>query len=116
MSGFRDHFIDKYFGYRRRYVDYIVAEAPHRAGLANLSELARLGFMIAGNVLCAAIFWLLVAGAAARGNGPVWPVVFSLLALLPTSFAVLALRGIVRAAADRKRVRAYADLEKGALR
>ncbi len=86
VSGFRDHFIDKYFGYRRRYVDYIVAEAPQRANLANLSELARLGFMIAGTVLCAA------------------------------SFAVLALRGIVRAAADRKRVRDCADLEKGALR
>ncbi len=112
----RDHFLDKYFDYRRRYVDYIVAEAPQRAALANLSELARLGFMIAGNVLCAAIFWLLVAGAVARGNGRAWPVVFTLLALLPTAFALLSLRGIVRAATDRARVRACADSRKGALR
>lgn len=115
MSGFREHFLDKYFDYRRRYVDYILTEAPSRAGLANLSEIARLGFMISGNVLCAAIFWLLVAGAASRGNGFVWPVVFALLALMPSTFAILALRGIVRAAADRRRVRACATPEKGAL-
>ncbi len=106
VSGFKDHFLDKYFDYRRRYVDYILAEAPARARLANLSELARLGFMIAGNLLCAAICWLLVAGAVARrgGFGGAWPVVFTLLALLPTAFAVLALRGIGRAVADRGRV------------
>ncbi len=98
MSGFKDHFLDKYFDYRRRYVDYIVAEAPARARLANLSEIARLAFMIAGNVLCAAIFWLLVGGALG--------VVFGLLALVPTSFALLALAGIGRAFADRGRVAA----------
>jgi ABC-type transport system involved in cytochrome bd biosynthesis fused ATPase/permease subunit len=105
VSGFRDHFIDKYFGYRRRYVDHIVAEAPARARLANLSEIARLGFMIAGNVLCAAIFWLLVAGAFGRTGGiGAWVVVFALLALVPTTFALLALAGIARAFADRSRV------------
>jgi hypothetical protein len=105
VSGFREHFIDKYFGYRRRYVDHIVAEAPARARLANLSEIARLGFMIAGNVLCAAIFWLLVVGAFDRAGGlGVWIVVFALLALLPTAFALLAVLGIARAFADRSRV------------
>ncbi len=107
MSGFKDHFLDKYFDYRRRYVDYIVAEAPARARLANLSEIARLAFMIAGNVLCAAIFWLLVGGALGRAGGVgIWPVVFGLLALVPTSFALLALAGIGRAFADRGRVAA----------
>ncbi len=107
MSGFKDHFLDKYFDYRRRYVDYIVAEAPARGRLANLSEIARLAFMIAGNLLCAAIFWLLVAGALGRSGGSgIWPAVFGLLALVPTAFALLAFAGIGRAFADRGRVAA----------
>jgi hypothetical protein len=105
VSGFRDHFLDKYFAYRRRYVDYIVQEAPDRAQLAVFSEIARLGFMIAGNVLCAAIFWVLTVSAFERAGGiSLWPVVFTLLALLPTSFALLALRGLAAAAGDRRRV------------
>jgi ABC-type transport system involved in cytochrome bd biosynthesis fused ATPase/permease subunit len=103
VSGFKDHFLDKYFGYRRRYVDYILAEAPARARLANLSEIARLAFMIAGNVLCAAILWLLVAGAVGRGSY-VLAVVFALLAALPTAFVALATGGIATAVADRARV------------
>jgi hypothetical protein len=110
VSGFRDHFLDKYFDYRRRYVDYIVAEAPARARLANLSEIARLGFMIAGNVLCACLLWLLVAGAAARPGAAVLTIVFVLLALMPTAFALLALRGIARAFADRGRVQERAGI------
>jgi len=106
VSGFKQHFLDKYFAYRRRYVDYIAREAPERAQLAVLSEIARLGFMIAGNVLCAAIFWVLTAGAAARTGGlGLWPVVFGLLALVPTAFAALAVRGVLSAVADRGRVR-----------
>ncbi len=106
MSGFKEHFLDKYFAYRRRYVDYIAREAPERAELAVLSEIARLAFMIAGNFLCAAIFWVLTAGAAARpgGSGP-WPILFGGLALLPTAFAALAVRGLAVAVADRARVR-----------
>jgi hypothetical protein len=110
VSGFKDHFLDKYFDYRRRYVDYIVAEAPARASLANLSEIARLGFMILGNAFCAAILWLLVAGAVGRSGGGVWAIVFGLLALLPTAFALLALRGIVRAALDHSAVHERAGL------
>jgi uncharacterized membrane-anchored protein len=90
VSGFTEHFLDKYFDYRRRYVDYIAREAPARAVLANL---------------CAAILWLLVAGAADRGGGArVWIVVFAALALLPTAFAALASRGLVRAVRDRRAV------------
>ena len=107
MSGFREHFLDKYFAYRRRYVDYIAREAPERAQLAVLSEIARLAFMIAGNLLCAAIFWVLTAGATARAGGfATWPFVFACLALLPTAFALLAARGLATAVADRRRVRA----------
>ncbi len=104
MSGFKDHFLDKYFAYRRRYVDYIAREAPARAQLAVLSEIARLAFMIAGNLLCAAIFWVLTAGAVARAGGfGIWPAVFGLLALLPTAFAAMAVRGLASAAGDRRR-------------
>jgi hypothetical protein len=107
VSGFKEHFLDKYFAYRRRYVDYIAREAPARAGLAVLSEIARLAFSVAGNLLCATIFWVLAAGAVARAGGfGVWPVVFGLLALVPTAFACLALGGIVTAVRDRARIAA----------
>ena len=106
MSAFREHFLDKYFAYRRRYVDHIVREAPERASLAVFSEMARLGFQIAGSTLCAAIFWLLTAGAVARANGlGAWPVVFALCALVPTIFLALSLAGFTAAARDIGRVR-----------
>jgi hypothetical protein len=105
VSGFKEHFLDKYFAYRRRYVDYIAREAPDRAHLAVLSEIARLGFMIAGNVLCAAILWVLTAGAASRPGSAPWAALFGLLALMPTAFAALAVRGAAAAVADRGRVR-----------
>ncbi|MBD5655466.1 MAG: hypothetical protein IAI50_09875, partial [Candidatus Eremiobacteraeota bacterium] len=69
VAAFKEHVLDKYFAYRRRYVDHILREAPHRASLAVLSELARLAFAIAANGLCAAIFWLLAAGASTRAGG-----------------------------------------------
>ena len=108
MSAFSDHFLDKYFGYRKRYVDYILQEAPARASLAVASEVARLGFSIAGNALCAGIFWLLTVGAAQREGLAVWPVVFGLLALVPTAFAGLSLRGLLAAVADGRRIREHA--------
>ncbi len=98
MSGFQEHFLDKYFAYRRRYVDSVAALAPHRRSWAVASELARLSFVIAGNVLCAAIFGALTVGAFARAAGGVLPFVFLALALLPAAFAVLALRGLAVAA------------------
>jgi hypothetical protein len=98
VSAFRTHFLEKYFAYRQRYVAHIAREAPHRARLAIVSEIARLGFMIAGCALCAAIFWLLTAGAAARAGGfGVWPVVFALCAFVPTLFAALSTGGLATA-------------------
>ena len=106
MSAFREHFLDKYFAYRRRYVDHIVREAPQRASLAVLSEMARLGFQIAGSALVATILWLLVPGAVARAQGPgVWPILFALCALVPSLFLLLSLAGLAAAARDWGRVK-----------
>ncbi|MBC5822817.1 MAG: hypothetical protein GIX01_12705 [Candidatus Eremiobacteraeota bacterium] len=105
MSAFRDHFWDKYFSYRRQYVAHVVRVAPQRGSLAFLSEIARLGFMVAGNLLCAVILWALTAGAAGRTGGfGLWPVVFGLCALVPTLFVALATGGLCAAVADRRRV------------
>jgi len=102
VSAFQEHFLDKYFGYRRRYVAAIAEQAPNRRSLAVTSEIARLGFSIAGNVLCAVILWVLFAGAVGRlGFLAVWPIVFGLLALMPTIFAALATRGLGAALGDR---------------
>ncbi len=102
MSAFQEHFLDKYFGYRRRYVEAVAAIAPERRSLAVASELARLGFSVAGNALCAAIFWLLFRGSVERlGWIAVLPVVFAVLAVLPTAFGLLALRSMFSALADR---------------
>jgi hypothetical protein len=104
VSAFSEHFIDKYFAYRRRYVDYIRREAPARASLAVLSEIARLGFMITGNAFCALILGALCAGAAERpGGAGLWPALFGALTLVPAAFALLALRGLRDAVADRAR-------------
>ncbi len=102
MSAFREHFLDKYFGYRRRYVAAVAAQAPNRRSLAVASEIARLGFSIFGNVLCAAILWLLFAAALERlGVLAVLTIVFALLAAMPTAFAVLAIRALAAALKDR---------------
>lgn len=98
MSAFRTHFLEKYFAYRHRYVAHILREAPQREALAVASEIARLGFMIFGCLLCALIFWLLTAGAVGRAGGfGVWPVVFAACALVPTLFATLSLGGLAQA-------------------
>ncbi|GAC1561683.1 MAG: hypothetical protein NVS3B17_14500 [Vulcanimicrobiaceae bacterium] len=104
VSGFREHFLDKYFAYRRRYVEGVAARAPHRRSWAVVSEIARLGFMIVGNVLCAAIFWLLTFAAFGRGGPGVLSLTFLALAALPTIFAALATRGIATAIAERARL------------
>lgn len=106
MSGFRDHFLDKYFAYRRRYVEGVAERAPHRRMWAVVSEIARLGFMIFGNVLCALIFWALTVAAFGRGGVSVLSLTFVLLALLPTTFAAMATRGILVAIGERARLRA----------
>lgn len=102
MSPFREHFLDKYFGYRRRYVEAVAAIAPGRRGLAVASEVARLAFAIFANALCATILWALFAGSLVRSGGSfAWPIVFGLLAALPTFFGLLSLRAIVTAMSDR---------------
>lgn len=110
MAAFKEHFLDKYFGYRRRYVDHIVLEAPERAPLAVLSELTRLAFEVAGNVLCAAILWVLAAGAAGRAGGlGGWPLLFGAMACVPTAFAVMSAAGFAAALRDRRRVQERSD-------
>jgi hypothetical protein len=117
VSAFKEHFLDKYFGYRRRYVDHIVLEAPWRASLAVLSEVARLAFEVVGNALCAVIFWVLAAGAAARagGLGP-WPLLFGVLACVPSAFAEMSSGGFAAALRDRRRVQEHCGAEAKARR
>ena len=112
MSAFREHFLDKYFGYRRRYVEAVAAIAPERRGLAVASEIARLAFSVFANALCATILWALLAGSLARPAGSsVWPLVFGLLAALPTFFGVLSIRAIVTALSDRGTVQGDAETQ-----
>ncbi len=104
-GGFSEHFLNKYFAYRQRYVDYIRAEAPEREGLAVLSEILRLTFVAAGSGFCALLFWLLTAAALGRGpTTAVWLAAFGACALLSTWFALLALGGLVRALRERGRL------------
>jgi hypothetical protein len=105
VGGFSEHFLDKYFAYRQRYVAYIRAEAPEREGLAVLSEILRLSFVCAGSAFCALLFWLLTASAFGRGTqAAVWLAVFGACALCASWFALLALRGIARAFGERRRI------------
>ncbi len=107
VSAIREHFVDKYFGYRRRYVDHFVLNVPSRARWALWSELARLGFVVTGAFLCAAILWALTVAAATRpGTSPAWPVACGILAALTTAAALAALVGIRAALNDRARVEA----------
>jgi MFS family permease len=97
------HLYQKYFSYRRRYVDYILKEAPQRARLAVVSEIARLGFMAAGAGLCAFIFGALLAGLP-EGTGWRWPVFIGALGLGAVLAAALGLVGAVVALRDLGRV------------
>ena len=103
MSGFRDHFLDKYFAYRRKYVESVTERAPNRREWAVVSEIARLGFMIFGNVLCAIIFWALTVAAFGRGGIGLLSITILVCALVPTVFAAMAARGIVTAIGERAR-------------
>jgi hypothetical protein len=98
------HF-DRYFGYRRLYVDAILERAPRRAVLAVVSELARLGFAVTSCALIAAIAWALTAGAFGRARGALWGVVFAIAALGVTLLGLRAFVGVVQAASDMGRVR-----------
>lgn len=69
------------------------------------SEIARLSFVIFGNVLCALIFGLLTFAAFARSGIAVLPIVFLICAALPAIFIVLSIRGLAVAIGERARLR-----------
>jgi hypothetical protein len=104
----RSHW-NRYFGYRRLYVDAILERAPKRATLAVASELARLSFVLFGCGLIGAIFAALTVGAFERDGLAFWPVVFLLCAAADATLACLAVAGLVRAFGDRGRVRSEAE-------
>jgi len=99
MSAFNEHFLNKYFGYRARYVEAVRERAPHRASWAIAAELARLSFVIGASSLCGLILGALTVGALERVGLQAWPVVFGLLTLTSAAAGLLALRGLVAAAA-----------------
>jgi hypothetical protein len=104
-GGFSEHFLNKYFAYRGRYVEYIRSEAPERESLAVLSEILRLSFVAAGSALCALLFWLLTVAALKRGAVALgWSVGCGICALVASWFALLALHGVFRALGERRRV------------
>jgi hypothetical protein len=96
MSGFKEHFLDKYFAYRAKYVEHVREQAPNRARWAMASEIARLGFVFLGSGFCAATFGLLTAGAWERGSP--WAPAFALCAATSGWFAAAALIGASQAA------------------
>ena len=102
MSAFREHFLDKYFAYRRRYVDYILTEAPNRGGLANLSEVVRLAFTLTGSLLIGVIVWTITVLSLSRPT--LGTAVYALMSLAATAAAAAAALGIVAALRDRRRV------------
>jgi len=81
----------------------VTERAPNRREWAVVSEIARLSFMIFGNVLCALIFWALTIAAFGRGGIGLLSLTILVCALLPTIFAALATRGIVTAIRERAR-------------
>jgi len=97
------HLYEKYFSYRRRYVDYILKEAPQRAVLAVVSEIARLAFVGAGAGLCAFIFGALLAGLPA-GTGWRWLTFVGALGLAALLAALLGMLGAIVALRDLGRV------------
>ena len=102
-GGFSEHFLNKYFAYRERYVEYIRGEAPEREALAVLSEILRLTFVATASGFCALLFWLLTVAAFGRGTqAAVWFVACCACALCATWFTLLALRGLVRGFRERR--------------
>jgi len=100
MSAFREHFLDKYFGYRRRYVGAVAELAPNRRRLAVASEIARLGFSFAGCALVAFIMGIVFVGSFGRAS---WVLVatFGLTVLLPLVFIGFIVVGLRDAWLDR---------------
>ena len=101
MSAFREHFLDKYFGYRRRYVGAVADLAPHRRSLAVASEIARLSFSLTACVLVALIMGALFFAALARGS---WgnAVYFGIILVMPLVFSGFIVAGLRQAWLDRR--------------
>jgi hypothetical protein len=102
VSAFREHFLEKYFSYRARYVDYVVANAPQRGALANLSEIVRLAFVCTGSLLIAGILWL--ATVLSSGTHPIGAAFSGMAALAATLAVAGSAKGIGVALRDRRRV------------
>ncbi len=94
---------DKYFSYRRRYVDYILKEAPQRAVLAVVSEITRLAFVGAGAGLCAFVFGALLAGLP-QAAGWRWLTFIGTLGLVALVITALGTAGAIVALRDLGRV------------
>jgi hypothetical protein len=105
----RTHFLDRYFAYRRLYVDAILARAPRRARLAVASEIARLGFVTFGSGLTLLVFGALCYGWYVRYGVTAWTLVFAVLAALPAALGLRAIGGALDAVRDLGRVHAAAD-------
>jgi hypothetical protein len=102
MSAFRKHFLDKYFGYRSRYVAAVAELAPHRRSLAVASEIARLCFSIFACGLV--VFITSIAFVRAIGHAPwFWVLSFGLIVAMPLFFGCLAIVGVRDALRDRAR-------------
>ena len=100
MSAFREHFLDKYFGYRRRYVRAVAELAPNRRSLAVASEIARLSFSCAGCALVVFIMGIVFLGSLGHAS---WLLVatFAASVLLPLVFIGFILVGLRDAWLDR---------------
>ena len=105
MSAFREHFLDKYFGYRRRYVRAVAELAPNRRRLAVVSEIARLGFSFTACALVIVIMGALFVAALRAASW--WNVAyFGLILAMPLVFAGFSLAGLRDAWLDRSNSRA----------
>jgi hypothetical protein len=105
MTGFREHFLEKYFGYRRQYVAAIEQRAPRGVRLAISSEIARLAFVIFGAALCALIFWLLTVAAFGLDGFGWRGITFAVCAVSATALGFLAFRGMLEAIAAARSMR-----------
>lgn len=97
MSGWQEHFLDKYFAYRERYVAAIVAQAPGRKSWAVAAEVARLSFVLFGCSICAAILWVPTLQQAGQGRFGLGVILTGLCAGAATLLGIRTLGGWWRA-------------------
>ncbi|MGH7707154.1 MAG: hypothetical protein ACREM8_08125 [Vulcanimicrobiaceae bacterium] len=97
MNAWREHFLDRYFAYRDRYVEAVRAREPARTRLAIAAETVRLSFVLFGCSLCALILWIPAAGAFARGSIGAGAVLTGACAAAASVLAIRTAAGLVRA-------------------